>query len=458
MRTRLDPPSRSAARTIAVVGLVGFMALTAVLWPRLTHSPSARPAAAPAAQPVSHDRAHRPPCPVGWAVCPVLPRTKPDRAKHCTDDPSACGFADAKTTGVVRGAKLVRVPSQATHGRGWHCDPNVPGTYVNGPPPASIAACPVLVVTGDVGSPTRGLELAVGISVQVSASHVTLWNLKLRGAYDPRNVGNDNANVIGINVTDASHVSIKRCDVRAGGPPAASVEADTTRLASPTRGYAGIRFVRSSSFRVSGCHISGFAEGVYPDRISGRSSIVRSYIHRIMCWNYGSNKSCHRDPNGSDHCNAFIDTQGPPDARSSLLLRDNTMYGDNRWCLSTTVSTFADFGDQRDQHLVLYHNLLSARSYYCVNPGGGGAYSNQGYSYVAAMFNSYVATRDDTGQRWGGCGQGGNFYGGGLRGEETFHCGNVFDNGPFAGHGADQSNTYPRHRTKVTSCTKHLAG
>jgi hypothetical protein len=330
---------------------------------------------------------------------------------NCASQPSRCGFADETNTGILAGVTLTKVPSQATSGAGWACVP-------------STTSCTGITITGNVGTATTGLELADGLEAAIDVSNVTVRNLKLLGVHGQSSDG------IWVGPT-TNNVKIEYCDLTGA--------ADNAGTDTPTRGWSGIHIKNgASNYTVNYCHIRGFSGPIFFEQEEGTVTFIGNYIHHIV--DYGP---------WADHCNVYGNGGGPDDLTSKQIIKDNTLWGDHPSCMSSTISLFPDGNTQTNQHTVIEHNLLSSGGYYCINPGYGNAYGSAGRSYIAFKDNHW-STRNNP-----GCGYNGISYVYPLdasSGQGNYQCGNIWDDGPLAGSGADQDNYYPSSMKPVTTC------
>lgn len=346
----------------------------------------------------------------------------PVGATNCSTSPHVCGFADETNSGIIKGAVLTKVPSQATSGPGWKCS----GTNCSGG----------VTITGNVGSLTTGLELADGIGAGTSASNITIMNLKLDGVHGQ---STDGIEVAGT----TTGVVIDHCDVQ-GSAPGLVYSAD--------RGWNGIHIKDgAANYTVNHCNIHGFASGIFPETEQGTDVFVGNFVHQIVCWDYYNGVRCDDSRSNAgthDHCNNWGDGGGPSDLTSSILLKDNTFWGDNPVCMSDEIALFPDGAPQTNQHTTIDHNLIGGAGY-CVNPGYGDAFGSAGRSYVGMKNNSW-STR--LGSNCGSYGVSYIFPLNSSSGTGNYQCANIWDDGPMAGSGADQDNRYPTKNQPVTKC------
>ncbi len=334
----------------------------------------------------------------------------PPQNKNCVAIPSACGFADATNTGILPGVTLTKVPSQATSGPGW--------TYVTSPNNQ-------INITGNVGSATTGLELADGVEAYVYGSNITIKNLKLLGIH-----GQSADGITVLATTD--NVKIEYCDIT-GAP-------DSVGTVSSQRGWNAVHIKNgASNYTVNYCHIRGFSGGIFPEQEKGTNTFIGNYIHHMVSI----------DNTNLDHCNVWGNGGGPDDLTSKQLIKDNTFLGDHPFCMSSSISLFPDGNTQTNQHTVIEHNLLTCGGYYCINPGYGNAFGAAGRSYIAFK-NNHWSTRDNPNGGFNGISY--VFPLDASSGAGNYQCGNIWDDGPLAGSGADQSNSYPASTQPVTTC------
>ncbi len=199
------------------------------------------------------------------------------------------------------------------------------------------------------------------------------------------------------------------------------------------------------------CNIHGFSGGIFAEQEEGKNVFVGNYIHQMMCWDYYYNVRCddpRSGPGTHDHCNNWGNGGGPNDLTSSILIKDNTFWGDNPVCMSDEIALFPDGHAQTNQHTTIDHNLMSGAGY-CINPGYGNAFGSAGRSYVGIK-NNHWSTK--YGPNCGHYGVNYIFPLNASSGAGNYQCGNLWDDGPLAGSGADQSNGYPTSRKPVTTC------
>lgn len=335
------------------------------------------------------------------------------RTTNCVAAPSACGFADETNTGILAGATLTKVPSQATSGSGW--------TYSGGS----------IKITGNVGSATTGLEADDGVTVDIIGSNLVVQNLKIVGAHGT----STDAVTIG---ASTNNVTVDHCDVQ-GATPAAGQQ-------SPTRGWDGVRVNGgAANISVRHCNIHGFIGGFFPEYAKGNSSFIGNYVHQLTCWNtYDNNSNCSAGAaKGGDHCNAWGDSNGvaPGDTTSTMLLQDNTLYSDNDGCASGSVSFFNDSfsSGHLNAHIAVNHNLLGSAGYYVFSTDED---ASKQFSYMGITNNAFVSMkgsqpaifRDVTGFSWP-IGPAGNA-------NKNYNCGNYWDEAAFRGTSADTQPNY----------------
>jgi hypothetical protein len=109
---------------------------------------------------------------------------------------------------------------------------------------------------------------------------------------------------------------------------------------------------------------------------------------------------------------------------------------------------FPDGHAQTNQHTTIEHNLISGGAY-CLNPGTGDQFGAAGRSYIGYKNNHWSIKESPN------CGYYGLSYVFPLdtsSGAGNYQCANVWDDGPFAGSGADQDNWYPTTMRPVTTC------
>ena len=357
---------------------------------------------------------------------------------NCAPAPHLCGFPDETSTGVLPGATLTQVPSQATSGPGWSCS----GTNCSGG----------VTITGNVGSATTGLELADGITARVPSgtNGITINNLKILGVH-----GNYSA---GVTLAAGSrNVAITNCEIQGAAP--------SDGFSTSRKAMAGVLGINSSpaaaaSITVDHCNIHGFSTGIYFQVENGNDVVTNNFIHGETCWDYTHNIDCLTSQSqygGSaytDHLNDFQSGGGPGTSGNagSLLLQNNTLWQDGLCCTSDTIAMFNDSGSnnlQTNAYARIDHNLVSGAGN-CIEPGYGGSGGAGTPSYVA-ITNMHYSTKYGR-----NCGSNAISYFDPSQwpkqGPGNYQCGSVWDDGAQAGAGADQSNTYPTATKPVVSC------
>lgn len=271
-------------------------------------------------------------------------------AGGCISNPGSCGYPDATTTGIQPGVILTQVPSQATSGPGWR--------YQNG----------VVTVTGNVGSPTSGLQLAPGDEVVIpdGVSNVTIDNVKLTGLTGE----NDNGVTVGTN----------SCQTDGCGPNNITIENCFIHAVNETAGAVGGGIYvtwQSKSVAVKNCDIYGTAGGIYYAEEDGVEVTTGNYIH-------GPGAS-----SASQHLNGIGDDAGPPDRSSSWVIGHNTvlMTGVNGDQVTAAISLFPDGGPQVNDNVSIEGNLLDTGNYYLIDNGYGDAFGSAGQSYISITDN-----------------------------------------------------------------------
>jgi hypothetical protein len=278
------------------------------------------------------------------------PPDPPSDATGCVANPGSCGYPDSSNTGIQAGIALTQVPSQATSGPGWHYSDNT------------------VTVTGNVGSPTTGLQLAAGNEMVVpdGVNNVTIDNVKLTGLSGI----DDNGITIGTNSCQSdgcgpNNITVENCYIHAVNDSNASVG-------------GGVYITwQSRSISVKNCNIAGAAGAIYYNEENGTEVTTGNYIY---------------DPGASStsqHLNGIGSDAGPPNASSSWLIQDNTvlMTGPNGSQVTAAISLFPDFGAQVNVHATINGNLLDTGNYYLINNGYGDAYGASGQSYISITNN-----------------------------------------------------------------------
>ena len=358
---------------------------------------------------------------------------------NCSPAPHLCGFPDETNTGVLAGATLTKVPSQATSGPGWSCS----GSNCSGG----------VTITGNVGSATSGLELADGITARVpnGTNGIRINNLKILGAHGSYTAGITLA-------AGSRNVVITNCEIQGAAP--------SDGFSTPRKAMAGVLGINASpaaaaSITVDHCNIHGFSTGIYFQVENGDDVVTNNFIHGETCWDYTHSIDCLTSQSrygGSaytDHLNNFQSGGGPGTSGNagSLLLQNNTFWQDGLCCTSDTIALFNDSGSRNLQTNVyarIDHNLVSGAGN-CIAPGYGGSGGPGTPSYVA-ITNMHYSTKYGKNCGWNAI----SYFDPSAwpkQGAGNYQCGNVWDDGALAGSGADQSNTYPTSMKPVVSCT-----
>ncbi len=308
-----------------------------------------------------------------------------------------------------------------------------------------------------LGSATTGYELADGITMFVTAPNITIQNLKVDGAHgaDTWAVGVCGTGSVGFcpGGTAANNFTIRNCDL-IGAPDS------TANVSSPLRGNAGVlTYPGQTNITVDHCHMHGFGTGggLYIEQQKGAVVFTNSFVNHENCWDSTHNLSCPASDSlyGSaytDHTNAWHSGGGPgTDTSSSLLIRNNTLLNDyTPGDQTTALSLFNDSGSLTQTNIngLIDHNLFAAAGGFCMelqDSLGGST-----VTYLKLKNNHYSQ------KFYANCGGSGiNYNGVSLNGHGVgdAQCGNVWDDGPFAGSGADQSNRYPTSMQPVTPNT-----
>ena len=281
--------------------------------------------------------------------------------KNCEPHPSACGYPDASNTGIQPGVELTQVPSQATKGTNWH--------YSNG----------TVTITGSVGSPTTGLELAPTDEVVIpdGVNNATIDNIELTGVSG----ASDSGITIGTNTCQTSgcgpnNITIENCEISAKNDTSGSM-------------YTGIiASWQSRSITVKNCNISGAGGGIYFEDQDGAEVTTGNYIHDPGA------------PNASAHLNGIASDAGPPNNSSSWLIQDNTvlMTGVVGNQVTAAISLFPDGGAQLNDHVSINDNLLDTGNYYLIDNGYGDAHGAAGQSYISITNNRLGASGNNAGR------------------------------------------------------------
>jgi hypothetical protein len=227
----------------------------------------------------------------------------------CAANPHVCGFPDSTNSGVPAGLKLLSVPGQISHGKGWHYDSRG-WVEVNGN-----------------GAVLRGLYIPY--NVDISASNVTIVDDKIVST----------GNGFGVSLRHTSNVTIAHSSIFS---PYAS---GSNRL------QVGIKDVYSDSSKttVEYDNIYHASTGVQ----LSEGLIANTYIH---------------DPGymSGDHIDGIASDAGDS---SGLTIEHNTVL--NAQAQTTAVGLFEDFGPQFD--CLVEDNLLAGGGYVVyagANPGG----------------------------------------------------------------------------------------
>lgn len=281
------------------------------------------------------------------APTPPSSPTPPSAPSSCISLPSLCGFPDSTNTGVPAGIKLLTVPGQVSSGKGWHYDSR---GWVE--------------VTGNHAVLQN---LYIPFNVDVSASYVTLKNLRIVVTGDD----------FGVGLRHTRGVTITNCDIYSPDATGAG------------RLMAGIKdiYADSSGLTVERNNIWHTSTGLQMD--SGL--IEDNYIHD-MGYKPG------------DHLNGITSNAG----NGRLVILHNTVL--NSYSQTDAISLFQDFGVQSDR--LIEGNFLAGGGYTIYGGGGsavpsdivivGNVFSRQ--YYRAGGYYGPVAYFDKTGvgDQWTG--------------------------------------------------------
>jgi hypothetical protein len=234
---------------------------------------------------------------------------KPPVKHGCAANPHVCGFPDGTNTGVPAGMKLLSVPAQMSHGKGWHFDSRG-WVEVNGN-----------------GAVLRGLYIPY--NVDITASNVTIVDDKIETT----------GNGFGISLRHTSNVTISHSSIFS---PNAS---GSNRL------QVGIKDVYSDSSKttVEYDNIWHTSTGIQ----LSEGLIMDSYVH---------------DPGymSGDHIDGIASDAGDS---AGLTIEHNTVL--DPLGQTTAIGLFEDFGTQFD--CLVEGNLLAGGGYVVyagANPGG----------------------------------------------------------------------------------------
>ena len=386
-------------------------------------------------------------CVYSGYVLPPLPVTStttttvPNGQLNCTPSPHSCGFADSTNTGILPGATLTLITSTSTSGSGWTCN----------------SPCTSFHITASLGDITHGFELSDHITAWVDRPNVTVTNLMVDGAHGENTYAVEVCGSVAsgpCSGTAANNFTIRNCDL-IGAPDS------TANVSSPLRGNAGVlTYPGQTNITVDHCHMHGFGTGggLYIEQQKGAVVFTNSFVNHENCWDSIHNLSCPASDSlyGSaytDHTNAWHSGGGPGlDTTSSLLIRNNTLFNDFTACCQTTaLSLFNDSGTTKRQKNInglIDHNLIGAAGGFCIELQDQHnvtvTYLKMKQNHFSTLFNAE-------------CGAAGIDYNGmNLNtngGVGNAQCANLWDDGVFAGSGADQSNVYPTSRQPVTANT-----
>jgi len=333
---------------------------------------------------------------------------------NCSTSPHICGFPDSTNTGPS--GSLTLITSSSTSGSGWTCN----------------SPCSVVHVTGNVSN----VELASGIEAWTNASNITITNFKTdHGGIDI--CGNTNA--AHCNGTPAVNVTISHCDI--GG-----ASTGDPFLTASTPEFGVLVLNGHSSLTVDHCNIHGFEEGIQYSTEQGNDVFSNNYVHDFHCGT-GAPSSCQ------GHLNAIYYGGNNQATTNSLLEQHNTLVMDSPCCGSDVISFFDDSGSNnvKNMHALVSDNLIESTAGLCINgddnTAGGPTYlqiQNNRYGHVngtGSICNVGLIRGSST---WSGIP---------FTGTGNSSCGNIWDDGPMAGSGADQSNSYPKSMQPITSCS-----
>lgn len=381
---------------------------------------------------------------------------------------SPCGFPDATNTGIQAGVTLTQITSSSTSGTHWACN----------------SPCTLFRVQGNLGTSTTGFELAANIDVQVDNSNSVVTNFKM----DRGQIGIPNG---------TNNFSISHCDLQ-GAP-------DSTKgVSSSLRVENGAILMQNgtpapSGITVDHCHMHGYGTGggLYEEALHGATVFTNNFVNYENCFSTNSSgRTCSAEvandgnTNNVDHTNALHFGGGPQngDNTASVLIQHNTILNDFTNCCETSALSF--FNDScstsgspnffptcntagseplQNLHAIIDDNLFSsAGSSGCITLDDGKDVNNVSPPSATALPTSFVQLRWNHFVKLFGCGTSNTLQYPALTNAGTLasnlshdlnhwgtgdaQCGNVWDDGTFAGTSADATNSYPTTTATVTTC------
>ena len=255
----------------------------------------------------------------------------------------------------------------------------------------------------------------------------------------------------------ANNFKISNCDL-IGAPDS------TAGVSSKLRGNAGVlTYPGQSGIIVDQCHMHGFGTGggLYIEQQRGAVVFTNNLVNHENCWDSTHNISCPTSDalygsKYTDHTNAWHSGGGPGTiTTSSLLIEHNTLFNDYvPGDQTTALSLFNDSGTtpgsptQTNVNGMIDDNLIAAAGGFCIELQDQYGIKTTHLKLIGNHFTTLLGAN---------CGKSGiNYNGVNLNtsgGVADAQCANVWDDGPMAGSGADQSNTYPRSMQPVTADT-----
>lgn len=314
---------------------------------------------------------------------------------NCAPSPHLCGFPDATNTGPRAGATLIQVPGQFTDGAvcGAACGTNHNWTYSGGD----------LLVTGDVGDTTHGIELASGGCAHAVNVSATVTNLKIDGCH----AGGGHGAFESQDVSNSHTISLSYCELVGSAP------SDGWEKSGMQKAEAGFDVTQGATYTprfitVDHCNIHGFSTCVYVPIIlqNGTVTMTNNFCHGSSCSSFPPQGSltCQQreaqDGNSQhiDHMNGFqweagpnrdspcVPTTGPCSQWEYVANNSFFIYGP--CCQSGVVDLYDDFNQTSNDniYLVLDHNLITTVGDYtlCFNTSG-----TQRWSYMAVTHNQW---------------------------------------------------------------------
>lgn len=269
--------------------------------------------------------------------------SKPSPRRRCVAVPSRCGFPDATNTGPTAGRALIRVPTDATSGRGWRWNLDHSSVFVRGR-----------------GAVLNRLDIAGG--VVIDAPNVTLRNSRISSCG-----GEDDSDVVAIRYEPSS-------GYRGANASVIHNEILGTPAGCAHRARSGVRdvFGAAPGVLVQGNDISGAGNGI---TVEHEGLIRDNWIHDLG----------HLP---EDHHSGISSHGGAVKVRvrhNTVLLHGQEFPGGGG--VSGALTVYSDFGHA--QNVTLRNNFVSGGSYVIYGGNSGDDYSTPATS-IKIIGNRFV--------------------------------------------------------------------